>query len=174
MKFASLVGAIAFLFTSVAAACPPPPPGPPQNVGETDEAYAARQAAWRAEQDAQHAAWLHQRQITLWDEANAVFIGRIIRVRPDRFDYLGETQRITMRPEDTLKGRRYNNTFGLRFTDATSCGPIPGFAAITGAVGDRYVVFVRGGRPGQTTVQNTIPLDDITDERIRAALAAIE
>jgi len=168
---AAALGAIALFAASHADACMPPP-GPPQEAGESDAAYAARHAAWRAEQDAQHAAWLHQRQVTLWDEADAVFIARVTRVRPDFNDYLGETRQVSLRTERTLKGRRYNATFGLRYTDATSCGPLPAFAAIEGAVGERYVVFVRGGRPRQSTVQQTIALTDITDERIRAALEA--
>ena len=166
-----LAAALTFLAATPAAACLPPP-GPPPEAGESAESHAARYAAWRAEQDAQHAAWLHQRQVTLWDEADAVFIARITRVEADRQAYFGDTQRVSLRAEQSLKGRRYRSSFGLRYTDATSCGPLPSFAAINGAVGDRFVVFVRGGRPGQSTVQQTIAPADITDERIRAALDA--
>lgn len=168
----TLAVALACFWTSIAVACPPPPPPPPQDVGESDTSYAARVAAFQAQQEANHQAWLHAQQVRLWDEADAVFIARIERVRPGADTYYGPSQRATLRPQRMLKGRRYTNRFTLTHTDATSCGPIPGFPAIMGNVGDTYVVFVRGGRPAQATVQHTIAPADITDERIRAALAA--
>jgi hypothetical protein len=171
-KLSLVVAAIALFGVGIANACPPPPPGPPPEVGESAESHAARVAAYQAGLEADHQAWLHARQVSLWDEADAVFIARITRVEPHHLTYIGDTQRVSLRAEQSLKGRRYNSSFSLRYTDATSCGPMPSFAAINGAVGDRFVVFVRGGRPGQSTVQQTIAPSDITDERIRAALDA--
>lgn len=169
----ALFAAFVMFGASAAHACLPPPPPPPEQ-GESEESYAARVAAWQAGRDAEHAAWLHQRQVRLWDESDSVFVARITRVRPTRLDYIGDTQRVSLRGERSLKGRRYTGNFGLRYTDATSCGPLPSFAAIEGAVGDRFVVFVEGRRPGQSTVQQTVPLDAITDDRIRAALNATQ
>jgi hypothetical protein len=169
--------AIAVFAASTAAACPPPPPPPPQDVGESDEAYAIRSATYLAGLEAQHQAWLHERQVRLWDEADSVFLARIERVQPTELYYWGDVQRVTLRPvrdAAPLKGRRYTNTFRLAYTEATSCGPTPSFAAIAGNVGDTYVVFVRNGRPHQRTVQQTIAPADITDERIQAALQAAE
>ena len=166
--------AIAVFATCSAVACPPPPPPPPQDVGESDETYAARAAAHQAGLEAQHQTWLHERQVRLWDEADSVFLARIERMRPMELYAWGDVQRVTLRPlrgSAPLKGRRYANSFNLAYQEATSCGPIPAFEAITGHVGDTYVVFVQGGRPSQRTVQQTIAPANITDERIRAALA---
>jgi len=165
--------AIVTFATCSAIACPPPPPPPPQEASESEEAYAGRVGAHQAGLEAQHQAWLHDRQVRLWDESDAVFLARIERVRPVELYYWGDAQRVTLRPirdAAPLKGRRYTNSFSLAYQEATSCGPIPAFEAITGSVGDTYVVFVQGGRPGQRTVQQTIAPANITDERIRAAL----
>lgn len=176
MIIRTLLGALAALtFFTNAAACPPPPPPPPQDLGETDESYAARVVAFHTAQEEQHQAWLHARQVRLWDESDSVFLARIERVRPTELYSWGDVQRVTLRPvrdAAPLKGRRYTNTFRLGFTEATSCGPLPSFEAISGNVGDTYVVFVQGGRPHQRTVQQTIAPANITDERIRVLLDA--
>jgi hypothetical protein len=169
-----IAAAVAFtaLVTSAAIACPPPPPGPPQETGESDEAYAQRIAEFRAAEQAQHQAWLHARQVRMWDEADSVIIARIVRVREYRMEYLGDVPRVTLRPVRTIKGRRYTNRFDLRYIEATSCGPIPAFDAIQGQVGDEFVIFLRGGRPSQRTVQQTNALSAVTDARIIEAIAA--
>lgn len=168
----SAVVALTVFATSVAIACPPPPPGPPQEAGESDEAYAQRQAEFRAAQEAQHQQWLHDRQVRVWDEADSVIIARITRVRPDHIDYWGDVPRVRLRAVRTIKGRRYTNSFDLRYTDATSCGPMPAFDAIQGQVGDEFVIFLRGGRPNQRTVQLTAAMSAITDTRITEAINA--
>ncbi|MBL8545364.1 MAG: hypothetical protein JNL81_02815 [Hyphomonadaceae bacterium] len=164
----ALAAAIALLTANTAQACMPMPP-PPQEQGESDEAYATRAAAWQAQRDAEDAQWRADRQSRLWDEADSVFLARIVRVQPNANDY---GQRVTLRSIRGLKGRAYANRFTLSYTEATSCGPLPGFDAITGAVGDVYVVFVRGGRPNQRTVQATAAPAAITDERIRVLVNA--
>lgn len=164
--------ALTALVTSVSTACPPPPPGPPQEAGESDEAYAQRQAEFRAAQEAQHQQWLHDRQVRLWDEAESVIIARVERIRTVDLYYIGEVPRVTLRPVRTIKGRRYTNRFDLRYTEATSCGPIPAFDAIQGQVGDEFVIFLRGGRPSQRTVQQTTTTGAITDTRITEAINA--
>jgi len=166
--------ATAVLLGANAIACPPPPPGPPPEAGESAESHAARVAAFQAEQDAQHAAWLHARQQRVWDEADSVFVARIERVRAVEIDNLSEAPRVTLRPVRMLKGQRYTSRFALTYTEMTTCGPIPSFDAIQGQVGDEFVIFVRGGRPRQATVQQAIAVANITDERIRAALTAAQ
>ena len=166
----ALAAAFALLCANTAQACMPMPP-PPQEQGESDEAYAARAAAWQAQRDAEDALFRHDQQVRVWDAADSVFIARIVRVRPYHSDY-GDSQRVTLRSVRVLKGRRYTNSFTLHYTEATSCGPLPAFDAITGAVGDIFVVYVRGGRPRQSTVQQAIAPANITDDRVRALLAA--
>ncbi|MBP6690609.1 MAG: hypothetical protein KA153_11495 [Hyphomonadaceae bacterium] len=165
----ALAAAFALLSANSAQACMPSPP-PPQEEGESAEAHAARVAAWQANLDAQDAQWRADRQSRLWDEADSVFIARIVRVQPYETRYGESSQRVTLRGVRALKGRAYTNRFTLNYTEPTSCGPLPGFDAITGAVGDTFVIFVKGGRPDQRTVQNTAALTAITDPRIRAAL----
>jgi len=168
------IAAAAALLGANAIACPPPPPGPPPEAGESAESHAARVAAFQAEQEAQHAAWLHARQQRVWDDADSVFVARIERVRSIALEHLSEAPRVTLRPVRTLKGQRYASRFALTYTEMTSCGPIPSFDAIQGQVGDEFVIFVRGGRPRQATVQQAIAVANITDDRIRAALEAAE
>ncbi len=168
----SAVVALTVFATSTAFACPPPPPGPPQEAGESDEAYAQRQAEFREAQEQQHRDWLHARQVRLWDEADSVIIARIERVRTEDLYYIGEVPRVTLRGVRSLKGRAYTNRFDLRYTEATSCGPIPAFDAIQGQVGDEFVIFLRGGRPSQRTVQQTAGMSAITDTRITEAIRA--
>ena len=165
---AAFVAIFALLGANAAQACMPMPP-PPQEQGESDDAYAARAAAWQAGRDAEDAQWRADRQSHLWDEADRVFLARIVRVQANANEY---GQRVTLRGIRALKGRAYTNRFTLNYTETTSCGPLPGFDAITGAVGDIYIVFVRGGRPSQRTVQATATPSAITDERIRVLVNA--
>lgn len=164
--------ALTVFATATAFACPPPPPPPPQEMGESEEAYGERVVAYHTEQERQHQQWLHDRQVRLWDEADSVIIARVERIRTVDLYYIGEVPRVTLRPVRTIKGRRYTNRFDLRYTEATSCGPIPAFDAIQGAVGDEFVIFLRGGRPSQRTVQQTTSTGTITDTRITEALNA--
>lgn len=166
----ALAAAAALICANTAHACMPMPP-PPQEQGESDDAYAVRAAAWQAQRDAEDAQWRADRQTRLWDEADSVIYARIERVRTVYASF-GETQRVTLRGFRPLKGRMYTNRFTLQHTETTSCGPLPGFDAITGAVGDVYVVFIRGGRPSQRTVQATATPSAITDERIRVLVNA--
>ena len=165
----ALAAAFALFSANTAHACMPPPP-PPQEQGESDDAYAARVVAWQAARAAEDAQWRHNNQLRLWDNADSVFIARIVRVQPHEAPMYGDSQRVTLRSIRVLKGRRYTNRFTLQYTDGTSCGPLPAFDAITGHVGDTYVVYVRGGRPRQSTVQQAIAPANITDDRVRALL----
>lgn len=167
----ALVAALALFSANTAEACMPMPP-PPQEEGESAEAHAARVTAWQAQRDAEDAQWRHDRQVRLWDEADSVILARIERVRPFETAMFGTSQRVTLRGVRALKGRAYTNRFTLNYTDGTSCGPLPGFDAITGNVGDTFVIFVRGGRPSQRTVQGTAAPNAITDERIQVLLTA--
>lgn len=162
--------ALALFSASAAEACMPMPP-PPQEEGESAEAHAARVTAWQAQRDAEDAQFRAERQTRLWDEADSVILARIERVQPYSYAF-GDSQRVTLRGIRTLKGRAYTNRFTLNYTEATSCGPLPGFDAIEGAVGGTFVIFIRGGRPNQARVQGTAAPSAITDERIRALLAA--
>ena len=166
------VVALTVFATSTAFACPPPPPPPPQEMGESEEAYGQRVVEFHTAQERQHQDWLHARQVRLWDEADSVIIARVTRVRTEELYYIGDVPRVTLRPVRTIKGRRYTNRFDLRYTEATSCGPIPAFDAIQGQVGDEFVIFLRGGRPGQRTVQQTTSTGAITDTRITEAISA--
>ena len=144
---------------------PPPPP----EQGESAEAYAARAAAWQAERNAQDARWRADRQSRTWDEADSVFLARIVRVQPNANNY---GPRVTLRGIRALKGRAYTNRFTLSAIAPPPCSGAPAFDATAGAVGDTFVIFIRGGRPNQRTVQATAAPAAITDPRIRAALDA--
>lgn len=168
---AALAATLFLLSANAAEACMPPPPPPPEQ-GETDAAYGARVAAWQAARDAEDTRWRAEHQSRLWDEADSVILARIVRVRPFETAMFGTSQRVTLRSIRALKGRNYTNRFTLNYTDGTSCGPLPGFDAITGSVGDTFVIFIRGGRPNQSRVQGTAAPSAVTDDRVRAALNA--
>ena len=168
---AALAVSLTLFSASAAEACMPPPPPPPEQ-GESGEVYGVRVAAWQAARDAADAQWRAERQTRAWDEADSVILARIERVRPFETAMFGTSQRVTLRGIRALKGRAYTNRFTLNYTDGTSCGPLPGFDAITGNVGDTFVIFIRGGRPNQARVQGTAAPSAVTDERIRALLAA--
>jgi hypothetical protein len=167
----AIAASLALISANTAEACLPMPPPPPEQ-DESGEAYAARVTAWQAERDAEAARWRAEHQTRLWDEADSVIVARIERVRPFETAMFGTSQRVTLRGVRALKGRAYTNRFTLNYTDGTSCGPLPAFDAITGNVGDTFVIFIRGGRPNQTRVQGTAAPGAVTDERIRALLAA--
>lgn len=168
MWIAALAVSLTLLSANAAQACMPMPP-PPQEEGESGEAYAGRVTAWQAQRDAEDAQFRADRQTRLWDEADSVILARIERVQPNANDY---GSRVTLRGVRALKGRAYTNRFTLNYTEGTSCGPLPGFDAITGNVGDTFVIFIRGGRPNQARVRGTAAPNAVTDERIRALLAA--
>jgi hypothetical protein len=54
----------------------------------------------------------------------------------------------------------------------TTCGPLPGFDAIAGKVGDEFVIFVKGDDPAQKTIFETVNLKAMTEPRALAALKA--
>lgn len=166
---AALAATLVMFSANTAQACMPMPP-PPQEEGENVEAYGARVTAWQAQRDTEDAQWRADREVRLWDEADSVILARIERVQPYSYNF-GESQRVTLRGVRALKGRAYTNRFTLNYTDGTSCGPLPAFDAITGNVGDTFVIFIRGGRPNQARVQGTVAPSAVTDTRIRAALA---
>lgn len=164
----AIAAAFALFSANTAHACMPMPP-PPQEQGESDEAYAARAHDWQAQRNAEDAQFRADRQSRIWDEADSVFLARIVRVRPNANTY---GQSVTLRGIRTLKGRAYTNRFTLNPTQPPPCSFAPVFDATTGSVGDVYVIFVRGGRPSQRTVQATAAPSAITDERIRALVNA--
>ncbi len=164
----ALAAAFALLSANSAQACMPMPP-PPQEEGESGDAYAARVAAWRAQRDAEDAQFRHNNQVRLWDESDSVILARITRVQPNATDY---GARVTLRGIRQLKGRAYTNRFTLSATAPPPCSTAPVFDATAGAVGDVYVIFVRGGRPSQRTVQATATPSAITDERIAVLVNA--
>jgi len=164
----AVAAAFALLAANTAEACLPPPPPPPEQ-GESEEAYGARVAAWQAERDAEAARWRADQQTRLWDEADSVILARIERVRPNANEY---GQGVTLRGIRSLKGHAYTGRFTLNPTLPPPCSFAPAFDATAGNVGDTFVIFVRGGRPNQSRVQGTAAPGAITDERIRALLAA--
>lgn len=167
---AATLGAFALLAANSAAACMPMPP-PPQEQDESAEAHHARVLAWQAARDAEDAAWRLQREQENWDQADSVFVARLERI--GKADLNGsDVPRVTLRPITQLKGARHTSRFRLTYTEETSCGPLPAFDAVRGAVGDEFVVFIRGNRVRQETIYGATALANIADPRIQAAIEA--
>lgn len=158
---------------AAAHACPPPAPPPPPMYGESVEAYEARMAAQQAEGRATQQARMLAHQQSLWAQSESVLVARLVRVSTfdgEPFFYSPRT-RVRLQPVRTLKGRESRNTFTLADTGMTSCGPV-GTDAGGGAVGDEFVVYVRRGRPRQSSILDAISLERIADPLVRGMLDA--
>lgn len=156
----------------VARACMPMPP-PPQLEGETDAAYQQRLEALRVEAAAadigRRAEWERQ----AFETAHAVLIARVERTgQTVRVDDYNQSPRPTLRPVRWLKGAGPARTFRVRYSEFTSCGPVGGGDAVTGAVGEQFLVFVREGRPHERAIMGTIALANIADDQLRALASA--
>jgi hypothetical protein len=151
---------------SAAEACPPPPPPPPPAAGETIEAYQAR-----LEEEARAQVSAYQRQ--WWNEAHSVLLARVvsvdsIRLRDDWGAAYARSPRVHLRPVRWLKGSGPWRRFRLNYQGLTDCGPYGGGEAVTGRVGELFVVFVRAGAPAQANVITSLAPDHIVDSELRS------
>lgn len=151
LKFAAQVGlmAVALMMAAPAmaqpaAACPPSP---------------AASGDWQAE---------------AWDRADLVIVAQVAERRAISLPGLPDAPQVSLAPMTWLKGQGSPWQFDLGATEMTSCGPIPGFDAIGGKVGDEFVVFVKGDDPAQKTVFETVNLKALMEPRALAALKAAE
>ena len=173
----SAVVALTVFATSTAFACPPPPPGAAAGRSVKQQKRLTRQRTAEFPRRARSGSTKPGCTIVkcgMWDEADSVIIARITRVRHRSASIIwGDVPHVTLaRRPHAQRPPPITNSFDLRYTDATSCGPMPAFDAIQGQVGDEFVIFLRGGRPGQRTVQQTTSTGAITDTRITEAIAA--
>ena len=108
----------------------------------------------------------------LWDAAETVLIARIEQ-RTHTMLGSWEMPRVVMRPVRWLKGAGAETTFDLAVTSIGPCGGRgPDWDALSGEVGQSFVVFVDRGRPRQRAVNDAIAVDRIVDPRIQAAINA--
>lgn len=176
MRFAGAVLLLSLAMAGFAYACPPPPGPPMREVGESEETYNARISALRAEAEAASLARRTAYQRQLWEESASVVLARVERTdRVPLRDIYGQvysqSPRAHLRPVHWLKGSRSSRRFHVRYTGDASCGPYGGGDAVSGEVGEVFVVFVREGRPSQATIADSLALDNILDsellERVR-------
>jgi hypothetical protein len=174
MRSTFVTAIFAAALTGGAYACQPDPQPeiPSPQIGESQEAYSARVEAMRAEARAlREQSWINQQQ-SWWDDSESVFIARVERVANVRLDF-GEARRTYLRPVRWLKGGGPARRFFVNHEGWTSCGPYGrGGAAVEGAVGETFVVFVRDGRPSLNNLITSVAPSVITHPELRALLAA--
>jgi hypothetical protein len=109
-----------------------------------------------------------------WDNADLVVVAQIAERRTISLPGLPEAPQVSLAPMTWLKGAGSPWQFDLGVTEMTRCGPVPGFVAISGKVGDEFIIFVKGDDPAQTTVFETVNLKALVEPRALAALKAAQ
>jgi len=113
-------------------------------------------------------------QASAWDKADLVVVAQIAERRTISLRSLSNAPQVSLAPMTWLKGAGSPWQFDLGVTEMTSCGPVPGFDAISGKVGDEFVIFVKGDDPAQNTIFETANLKALVEPRALAALKAAE
>ncbi len=112
------------------------------------------------------------RQTRAWDSADLVIVAQVAERRTISLPGLPDAPQVSLAPMTWLKGQGSPWQFDLGATEMTTCGPLPGFDAIAGKVGDEFVIFVKGDDPAQKTIFETVNLKAMTEPRALAALKA--
>jgi hypothetical protein len=112
------------------------------------------------------------RQTKAWDSADLVIVAQVAERRTISPPGLPDTPQVSLAPMTWLKGQGSPWQFDLGATEMTACGPLPGFDAIAGKVGDEFVIFAKGDDPAQKTIFETVNLKALSEPRALAALKA--
>ena len=113
-------------------------------------------------------------QVSAWDKADLVVVAQIAERRTISLPGLPDAPQVSLAPMTWLKGAGSPWQFDLGVTEMTSCGPVPGFDAISGKVGDEFAIFVKGDDPAQATIFETVSLKALVEPRALAALKAAQ
>ena len=113
-------------------------------------------------------------QVSAWDKADLVVVAQIAERRTISLRSLSNAPQVSLAPMTWLKGAGSPWQFDLGVTEMTSCGPVPGFDAISGKVGDEFVIFVKGDDPAQATIFETVSLKALVEPRALAAVKAAQ
>ena len=113
-------------------------------------------------------------QASAWDKADLVVVAQIAERRTISLRSLSNAPQVSLAPMTWLKGAGSPWQFDLGVAVMTSCGPVPGFDAISGKVGDEFVIFVKGDDPAQNTIFETANLKALVEPRALAALKAAQ
>jgi hypothetical protein len=111
-------------------------------------------------------------QTRAWDSADLVIVAQVAERRTISLPGLPDAPQVSLAPMTWLKGQGSPWQFDLGATEMTTCGPLPGFDAIAGKVGDEFVIFAKGDDPAQTTIFETVNLKALREPRALAALKA--
>jgi hypothetical protein len=112
------------------------------------------------------------KQASAWDKSDLVVVAQIAERRTISLPGLPDAPQVSLAPMTWLKGAGSPWQFDLGVAEMTSCGPVPGFDAISGKVGDEFVIFVKGDDPAQATIFETVSLKALVEPRALAALKA--
>lgn len=152
------------------------PPRPSQAEERRHHAY---EKAEMARADAiEQALRPFNEQKSLWQNSEQVFTALIVSVEPRQIEtFWGnsvEIQDVELRPMTWLKGQRQDQTFKIGISKWSDCGPDKRWDALSGKLGDEFVVFVEGGPPSNETVREAINVFNIVDPEVNIALEAAQ
>ena len=187
MTLRSKILACALFIASVPAlACPPPPPAhppPQQKEGESEEAFTARVAAL-AEAEKHKQALAEKRregfqqgyEFALWDSADLAVLAEIVAIKERKVNrpYVDSSPLVTLKILSVARGKTTSKRFQLEYTGITSCGPYGPTNIVEGAIGDRFVVFFRSGKPGMKTVLRGYSKDEAQSGSVKRVFAEYE
>lgn len=175
---AVLAGALA----APAIACPPPPPPPvppAMPVGTPEAEVTANARAWN---DAHRALSREQerdralaQQAGLFDTADSMMIARLDRHGvssgyPPEVSFMNGQPTAVLTPVRWVKGAGDKDELVLSSSNPMSCGFAPADAALRGAPGDVFLVYLQKTAEGPNSVLFVIPIDRVIEPRALALL----
>ena len=93
-----------------------------------------------------------RRQSSNADAADVILVAEISTVRPVQLNGGAVGREVVLTPLYALKGDFGGASFTLRHYANSDCGLLPGWAALHGRAGDRFVLFIRTGETRQSGV----------------------
>lgn len=110
-------------------------------------------------------------QARAWDEAESVIVARVVSTGPAEGTIPG-LRRTTFAPALTLKGEAPPAEFVVRQTAFTTCGPHPGYHALTAHPDEFYIVLASKPWSEDESVTVIYQLSFVTDPDLLAAWSA--
>lgn len=151
----------------------------PEGTSQADAE--ALQLAWNTAhqkvRDARSIAEWRKYQASVFETADSIVLARIVRadVRHDRASqeaHLYGTPVVYLKPLKWLRGEGASRELALATTSRTSCGLMPGYAAMTGKPGDVHVIYLSGDVLDQEHVLSVMAVEGLDDPGTLALLTA--
>lgn len=102
-----------------------------------------------------------RRQSSRADAADVILVAEISHVRPVQMSDGLAGREVVLKPLYALKGDFSSSSYTLRHEANSDCGLLPGWAALGGQTGDRFVLFIRTGAESQSGVFDALDPRDL-------------